>query len=418
MIRRFKLLISNNRLVIENFSFLSILQVINLIIFFLITPFLFRILGKTQYGLVVFAQNITTYFSILINYGFNATATRDISINRENPKERSMIVSSTIVLKFLFFGFSLMLMTIFVMFIPFFKSHPLLFYFSMLYCLSEALFPIWYFQGIEKMKFITYINVVVRTISALSIFFIISDSSEYYLVPLVLGSGSLAGALIGLIIVFFYYGNYFILQNSGTLKRLILINFPLFISNVSSQIYVNANKLFIGSFMGMQQLAIYDIADRIVNLIKVPLSIIGQVLFPKVARDGNLNYIKKTMIISVSGYILIYLVLFAFTGILVHLIAGSYNQEIILIVRILGLSVIPICAGLFYADLRLLAFGFLKDYTRMRTASLFIYTLLLIILYAFNYTGLNQLAIVIIIVELFVLIYSKYLCSIHKLTVS
>ena len=89
------------------------------------------------------------------------------------------------------------------------------------------------------------------------------------------------------------------------LKDMVISNFPLFISNVSSQIYVNANKLVVGTYLGMNALASYDIADRLIGMIKVPLTVIGQVLFPKLSRDRDLNYIKQVMYFVLSVYIIL-----------------------------------------------------------------------------------------------------------------
>lgn len=409
MIKRVKTLVGNNRVVIENFSFLSILQVSNLIIFFLMIPFLFRVLGKENYGVVVFAQTIAAYFSIVVNYGFNATATRDISIFRNEAGKRSEIISSVLILKLGFLITSLVLVLVLVNTIPFLKINTLVFIFSMLYCINEALFPVWYFQGIEKMKYITFLNLGTRIISAFFVFFLIEDSDDYYKVPLILGTGMVAGSIVGLVIVFRIKGNRFIMLPLSRLRGYIIVNFPLFFSNVSSQLYVHANRLVIGTYLGMTDLAIYDVAERIVNIVKVPLVVVGQVLFPKVSRDENTDFIRKAMFITLFIYALVYAFLFALASPLVILITGTPNPMAVMLIRILGLSVLPICAGLFYSELLLIPFGFLKDYARLRTGSLILYLLLLLILSLTNYTGVVQLSLTVVIVETFVFAYSYLL---------
>ena len=95
MIQKAKSFIIQRKTLLENFSFLSILQVSNLLVFMLIIPYLFRVLGKENYGLVVYAQTIAIYFSIIVNFGFNVTATRDISIHRQNNHKVSSVISAT-----------------------------------------------------------------------------------------------------------------------------------------------------------------------------------------------------------------------------------------------------------------------------------------------------------------------------------
>jgi PST family polysaccharide transporter len=410
MIRRIQNVLAENKVVLENFSFLSILQLTNLLLFFLLIPYLFRVLGKENYGIVVFAQTVSNYLSILVNFGLNATATRDISMNRDNPAKRSLVISSVLIIKISFFLISFLTILMLVLITNFFGNHAAVFIFSMLYCLSEALFPIWYFQGIEKMKYITYINLGTRVISAALVFIIIKRADDYYLVPLLLGLGTFIGSVVGLVYILSIKGNRFKWLPVRKIRKSINYNLPMFFSNVSSQVYVNGNRLIVGTILGMQVLAIYDTAERIVNMVKVPLSVIAQVLFPKVSKDSDINFVKRSMKLTTLAYVLIYFLLFILSGKIIYLFTGTFYHRAILITQILGLSIIPISAGLFYSELLLVPFGFLKDYARVRVNSLVLYILILVILFSFNYIGEIQLSLTVILVELFVL-YRSYFFS-------
>ncbi|NMD03315.1 MAG: oligosaccharide flippase family protein, partial [Bacteroidales bacterium] len=130
MIKRIQNVLVENKVVLVNFSFLGILQLTNLIIFIILIPYLYRILGKENYGLVVFAQTVALYFSIIVNYGFNVTATRDISVNRDNQIKRSEIISYVLAIKILFFVISSIPLSLLIFTLKMFKDHPALFYFS------------------------------------------------------------------------------------------------------------------------------------------------------------------------------------------------------------------------------------------------------------------------------------------------
>ncbi len=415
MINNVKARILQYRVLLENFSFLSVLQISNLLIFLFITPYLFRVLGKESYGLVVFAQTISTYFSILVNFGFTVTATRDISVHRESTEETSFIISTVLSLKGLFFIVSLIVLSLLVLFVPFLNKHPQVFLFSMLFCLSETLFPIWYFQGIERMKYIAIINIITRILSCGLIFIIIKQSTDYLKVPLVLGTGTVTGAVIGLSIVFKKYHHRFQLISIHDLKNSLRENVPLFVSNVSSQIYVNANKLIVGAFLGMQDVAVYDIADKIVGLLKVPVLLIGQTLFPRVSRYRDVSFVKKAMIFVFAFFVVVYTGVTLFANPLIHLFSGTANADAATLLRLLAISLLPICLGLFFAELLLVPFGKLKDYARMRAFSLFLYLSVIGLLINFNQIGLYKLALTNVVVESFVLFYSWHLCKKNQL---
>ena len=418
MIARFKLIKSSllrNRILIENFTFLSILQVSNLLLFLITIPYLFRVLGSESYGLVIFAQTIVYYLTILTNYGFNLPITRDISVNRDNNEKLSEILSAVLSLKFVLFLLSLAIMATMTYFIPVFRENRLLFMFSMLACLSEALFPIWFFQGIEKMKYIMFINISTRILATVFVFVLIRESSDYIRYPLIWGSGTIAGAVSGLVIVFKKYSIPFRIQSIGTLFSYFRENTLYFFSNVSTQVYINANKIVAGAFLGMTQVAWYDIADKIVNIAKVPLSLLGQALFPKVAKERNINYLKTIMYITVLFTLIVVTTIFIFSFTLIELFSGNSNPAAINVLRILSISLIPISIGIFYGDLLLINFGLKAEYAKMRFMGLVLYLMFIMILYFSSGLVVTTIAICVLFVESFIMLYSLIIVRKNKL---
>ena len=147
---RIKKISSNNKTVIANLGYLGILQIISLFLPLLTYPYLIRVLGKEIYGEIMLAQAIMAYFSIMINWGFNISATKDIAVHRDNKLYLSEIVSAVFTVKLLLWMLSFLILLAIVYFIPALKHHKLLYFISFGICFNELLFQQYFFPRNRK----------------------------------------------------------------------------------------------------------------------------------------------------------------------------------------------------------------------------------------------------------------------------
>lgn len=294
MVERIKNIFSNHKTLIQNFSYLSALQVFNMLLPLITYPYLIRVLGADQYGLVIYAQVISAYFGILIDFGFRLSATKDISIFRDDKSKLSEIISSVLTIKLILWIFSLGILFLMVYLIPGFKNEKFLFLFSFAICFNELLFPQWYFQGIEKMKYITIINLTARLIFLALIFIVVKSQSDYLFVPLLNGVGAFIGGLIGLYVVFLKDKISFKLQPAKNLWHYFKQSSPLFGSNAIISVKDRFNVIFIGASLGMKEVAIYDLAVKIMGLFMQPIDIVNTTIYPKMAKEKNIRFLLRT----------------------------------------------------------------------------------------------------------------------------
>jgi PST family polysaccharide transporter len=394
--------ILKNKILVENFTFLSVLQVSNLVLFLITVPFLFRVLESQNYGLIVFAQTIAIYFNILINFGYNLTATRDISVNRDSVEKVSEIVSSVLVIKVFFFLISFFLMVLMVFLIKGLKDHWELFLITMLTCLSDALFPVWYFQGIQKMKYITFINVTARIIATILVFIVIAAPDDYTYYPLLMGAGSLVGACMALLVVFAKHKIIFRFYKFGIIRSYFSNNVLYFLSNVSTQIYGNANKIIIGAFIGMADLAFYDIADKILYIVRVPFSLLGQTIFPKVSHDKNIRFLRKIVLLALASATIVIICLFLFSDFIITYFSGTHNPGAALVLKIIAFSLLPMIISLFYGDILLISFNRKLEYLKSRFFGLVFYFSVISVLYLAGYLNLVSMSVIVVLLEILI----------------
>jgi PST family polysaccharide transporter len=382
---------------------------------FLTYPYLIKVVGKELYGVVVFAQAVVSYVSLVVNFGFNLSASKSIAENRENKQVISEIVSSIYVSKFVIWLLCLVVYVLIISLIPFFKSNYYIFLYSFLLTFNELLFPAWFFQGIEKMKYTTLINVSIRSLFIVAIFMFVSSPSDYVYIPLLNGIGALLGGLVASYIVFGKEKIKFVFLPI----KLVYIHFkesiPLFVSIASIQVYGNINKIVIGAFLGMSEVAIYDLGEKISNLLKLPIGIVNQAVFPKVSREKSIKFINRIMFVvaglSGIGYILV----FVFSKWIVLFFMHEYIQSAVDIVRILSSTVVIVSFSMFLANCRLIPFGYNKAYMNVYSLTCLFFFVFIGCLWLFQAINLYSISIMVVCVEITCLLLLLYYNNKYRL---
>lgn len=405
----------NNKSLIINFGHLSVFQIFNILIPVVTYPYLIKVLGSEKYGLLVFAQTIVAYLSIIVNFGFNLSATKEISIHRNNKFKLNEIVSSVFIIKGLLLLFSFALLCLFLNFNLQAKLHSTILLLSMYSCIFDMIFPVWYFQGIEKMKYVTLINVVSRSIFVLFIFILVKSENDYLLVPGIQGIGALIAGFFSLYIVFVKGGIKFSFQKFSVLKYHIKESYSLFISNIAIQIYTNANKLIVGSFLGFSEVAAYDLAEKLVSLAKTPLSLISQTIFPKISKEMNLIFVWKMARNVFVLNVFVLFILYFTAPILIKIMGGHLLSDSLVVLRFLAITVPVIGISNFLGIQILIPFGYNKSFSRVIVNSCIVYLFLFFIFYITGSLNIISITLMSVITEIYVTIHMYVICKQNKL---
>lgn len=394
--------IKNNKRLISNFSYLSFLQFFNLALPLFTYPYLINVLGKETYGITILAQSIIGYFLILISFGFNISATKEVSIYRDDKKKLSEIVSSIFIIKGIFLILSLIILYLLISFTNISQGYHTLFYLTFWMCIYEWIFPTWYFQGIEKMKFITILSLISRLFFLVFVFVFINKTSDYILFPIINGVGAIVSGIMSLYVIFYLHKIKFTFQRAQTLLMYLKESVPIFVSQSSVKIYVNSNKVVIGYFLGLQEVAYYDLAEKIVSVLKTPQGILGQVLFPKITKDLNINFIKKMFNYSVIINLVIVAIGFISIKYLILMLGGETMLPAVNVFYILSFTAPIVAMSNIFGIQLLIPFGYTRKFTFVIVSSGIFYLILVYFFWLFDIINLVSISLVTLLTEMFV----------------
>lgn len=396
----------DGKLVLTNFISLSVLQVLNIVLPLLTMPYLVRILGAEYFGLLAIATSIITYFTILTNYGFNITATREISVNREDKLKIEEIYSSVMILKFFFIIVSFVLLCIVVFSIEKFASNWEIYFLTFGVLIGQVIFPVWFFQGMEQMRYITYLNVISKSIFTILIFILVKKQSDYFIVPILSSLGFLVVGFWSLILIRKKFQIHFKFQSKNVLKYHLEEGWHIFISNLSVTMYTTTTTVLLGVFTNNTLVGYYSIADKLISGIKQLITPISQTLYPYVSRKAVeskelvLSLIRKAALISLFLGAVVTVLLFVFADSLLFLVFGKEAENSILIFKIL--TIIPLLATIdtLFGTLLMLVFKRNKEYSKI-IMSAGILNLILCLLLIPSFEGIGA-AFSVLIVELYI----------------
>ena len=190
----------------KNIVSLGVLQVANYLIPFLVLPVITRILGASLFGSVSYAQNIVTYLTLLVNYGFEYSATRQISIAREDKPRVDALFWSVIGAKSVLLLLSFGVLAVLPLFMERVACDPKLYVYTALTNIGIVFFPTWYLQGIQQMDKMAWANFFIKLLGAVLVLTLVREAFAYRLYPLLMSLASIAVGIGALIYVIRHYG--------------------------------------------------------------------------------------------------------------------------------------------------------------------------------------------------------------------
>ena len=372
MIKRIKSLTNteDKKRLLSNFFSLSILQGANYILPLITLPYLVRVLGVEYFGLLAFANATIAYFNILTDYGFNLTATREISIHRDNKVKVTEIFSSVMTIKVILMFVSFLLLTILVFSFEKFHKDALVYFLTFGTVVGQVLFPVWFFQGMEKMKYITYLNILAKSIFTVAIFIFVTKQSDFWIVPLLTSIGFIIAGIWSLYLVRKEFGIQFTWQKTEHLKFYTAKAHSVFGSTVLSTIISSFSVLMLGFFSTNYNVGIYSAIEKIAKAILSISNMSTQALYPFISKKMKYSnvegiYFLKNIFKYEFGFFLVVTIVLSLCGdSLLRVLYGTTVSQHANLLTLLLIWVLLCVINKYLGNLYLFSLGYFNLYLK------------------------------------------------------
>ena len=377
---------NDKRKIIENFLSLSFIRAADFLLPLIVLPYLISTLGIEKFGLTAFAAALVNYFLNITQYGFSLSAVRSLSRNQENHKMIEDIFNVVISTKFILLLVSAIIFGILIIIVPSFYEYHLLYIYSFGLVIGDVLFPKWFFQGIEQMRFITLINIFFKLTFLILVFTFIKEESDFVYVPLLQSLGAITGGIYSLYIIHKRYKIKLRIVSSNEIKLQLKSSFSYFITLILPSLYSNTSVFLLGIFTNNTFVGYFSGALRISNAFSSFNAILTRTFYPYVNKT-NKNINKINYIILLCG-LLVTLLMFGSAKYSVPLVLGVDMVKSITIVMILSLSPLLLSIRTVYGINFLLAKGLDVLYMNIAlVSSVFGFILAFILIPIFSFYG-------------------------------
>jgi PST family polysaccharide transporter len=339
--------------ILRNIFALGLIQVASYSLPLVTLPYVLRVVGIQRYGILAFASSFIAYLVILTDYGFRLSAPRAISVHRDDPVRVSAIFSAVVLIKLLLLLISSVVLWVGLRFMPDLGVYRIVSFYTFGLVIANALSVTWFFQGMERMKYITYLSLGSKLLYTVLLFTFIHRGADFIYIPLLSSVTEVLAGAIGIAIAVNAFNVRLVLCRYEVVTTL-REGWHTFVSSVSINAYTVTPVFAVGLFAGARLAGCYSVAERLASLFQTfPIASVLQALYPRLSNIYSRKPLESYRVMMLAQhattfvYVITLPVLLAVSPFAIHLVTNSASPETITSFRLLAIGVVCINANAF-----------------------------------------------------------------------
>lgn len=283
-----------------------------------------------------------------------------------------------------------------ILFVPRFQIEAVfyLLYFGII--IGNIMFPMWFFQGMERMKYITIFNLIAKSLSLLPVFFIVKNPSQYMYVPICYSLGYIIAGLFSLYFIYWKTTMKWYVPSLIQVYSTVKDSSSYFLSRASLSLFATSNTFVLGLVCGNTITGYYAAAEKLYQAYDQLVSPFSGVLFPHMAKTRDVGFFRKMFSRITIVNVLLIIVVSLFSYWIIDFVYHPGNENTLIAFRILLLSCLCSIPSILIGYPFLAAMGH-PNYTNMTVIiTAFIHISALFILYLFESVSIFNISILVV----------------------
>lgn len=332
---------------VENILALYGVQAVNYLLPLITVPYLARVLHPAAWGLVSFAQVFGNVVILIVQYGFNFSASREVARHRDADDKLEELLAAVLGAKGLLALFAAGGAIVAYRWVPAFRDQPSLLWAVVFWSLAQSFNMAWYYQGLERLRLVAIVDVSAKTLVTAGIFLLVRSPDDVSKLFVLQGLGSLLSVMVLMAVA--YHEVPFSMPTVPLTSGALRSGLGMFVSQGAVTLYSNGNIFILGLFTTQQVVGYYAGAEKIIRAFLGLLDPLTRALYGRLsqqvyhARGGAARLVRIALAVMGVGGTLTGLLVFGFASFLVKLALGPAFDPAVPVLRVL--AILPVLIG-------------------------------------------------------------------------
>lgn len=280
----------------KNFAYQMIYEILALILPFVTSPYIARVIGPEGMGTYSYSYAVAYYFVLFSLLGIKNYGNREIARVRDHEEHLSAAFCNITAVHLLI---SVLVTVAYIGYVMTLGEHKLYAAIQFFFVLSGLFDISWFYFGIEHFKLTVARNIVIRILNVVCVFVFVHTPDDLWKYCLIMALGNLISQLTLWVPLRKY--TKFVRPEWSKMKIHIRPLLILFVPAIAVSLYKYTGKIMIGLLNSKAQLGFYENAEKIIN---IPMTIIvsfGVVMLPKMSHlAASKNHKESRRYMSLS----------------------------------------------------------------------------------------------------------------------